>query len=327
MAQDFTLCVGTVGGGLSCSPDGGTTWNRIRNPIPSECNVRALSVYPDNPRRILAGTDVGLFRSDDGGETWRQIESLETDAQIWSVTVDPSDSHTLFVGTRPDAFRSRDGGKTWDQLDLGVTEVCPIGTPRTTNVIVDPRDRNTIWAGIEVDGVYKSFDGGDTWTHLPDLGPDPFEGDIHGLALRTAPSAAVFATTPFGIATSTDEGESWDYHHFPKFHDSDQRSYCRGMLLKADDPNVMFVGNGDTIPGVTGTIQRSCDGGQTWEALQLPVKPNSVIYWFATHPEVPNIIAAASIYGYVYVSEDGGDTWQKRDREFGEIRTLAVMPN
>jgi len=327
MAQDFTLCVGTVGGGLSCSPDGGQTWNRIRNPIPSECNVRALSVYPDNPHRILAGTDVGLFRSDDAGETWQQIDSLVTDTQIWSVAVDPSDSDTIFVGTRPDAFLSRDGGKTWDKLSLGVTELCPIGITRTTNVVVDPRDRNTIWAGIEVDGVYKSFDGGDTWTHLPDLGPDPFEGDIHGLALRTTPSAAVYATTPFGIATSTDEGESWACHHFPKFHDSDQRSYCRGMLIKADDPNVMFVGNGDTIPGVTGTIQRSCDGGQTWQALQLPVQPNSVIYWFATHPDVPNVIAAASIYGYVYVSEDGGDTWQKREREFGEIRTLAVMPN
>jgi photosystem II stability/assembly factor-like uncharacterized protein len=327
MSQDFTLCVGTVGGGLSCSPDGGETWNRIRNPIPSESNVRALSVYPDDPHRILAGTDVGLFRSDDAGQTWEQIDSLVAETQIWSVAVDPMDSNTIFVGARPDAFRSRDGGKTWDQLSLGVTLPCPIGIPRITNVIVDPRDRNTVWAGIEVDGVYKSFDGGDTWTHLPDLGPDPFQGDIHGLALRTMPSSAVYATTPFGIATSTDEGESWDYHYFPKFHDSDQRSYCRGVMLKADDPHVIFVGNGDTIPGVTGAIQRSRDGGQTWEALSLPVKPNSVIYWFATHPEAPEVIAAASIYGYVYVSEDGGDSWQKRKREFGEIRSLAVMPN
>lgn len=327
MSQDFTLCVGTVGGGLSCSPDGGETWNRIRNPIPSESNVRALAVYPDNPHRILAGTDIGLFRSDDAGETWEQLESLVAETQIWSVTVDPADSNTIFVGARPDAFRSRDGGKTWDQLSLGVTLPCPIGTPRTTNVIVDPRDRNTIWAGIEVDGVYKSFDGGDTWTHLPELGPDPFQGDIHGLALRPMPSAAVYATTPFGIATSTDEGESWDYHYFPKFHEDDRRSYCRGVMLKANDPNVIFVGNGDTIPGVTGAIQRSRDGGQTWEARPLPVVPNSVIYWFATHPDVPEVIAAASIYGYVYVSEDGGDSWQKRQREFGEIRSLAVMPN
>src|SRR5262245_13403360 len=150
MSQDFTLCVGTVGGGLSCSPDSGETWNRIRNPIPSECNVRSLSVYPDNPHRILAGTDVGLFRSEDAGQTWEPIESLVAETQIWSVAVDPMDSNTIFVGARPDAFRSRDGGKTWDQLSLGVTLPCPIGIPRTTNVIVDPRDHNTVWAGIEV---------------------------------------------------------------------------------------------------------------------------------------------------------------------------------
>jgi len=247
--------------------------------------------------------------------------------QIWSVAVDAADPDTLFVGTRPDAFRSHDNGKTWEALSLGVTLPCPIGIPRTTNMIVDPRDHNIIWAGIEVDGVYQSRDGGDNWVHLPALGPDPFHGDIHGLALRTGSQTAVYATTPFGIATSTDEGENWEYHYFPKFHSSDARSYCRGVMLKADDPNVMFVGNGDTIPGVTGAIQRSVDGGQSWEAVPLPVPPNSVMYWFATHAAVPQVIAAASLYGYVYVSTDGGTAWQKLPREFGEIRAVAVMPN
>ncbi len=327
MAKHYTLCVGTVGGGLSYTQDGGETWNRIRDPIPSECNVRALEVYPDNPHRLLAGTDVGLYRSEDAGSTWEKLESPMQDIQIWSVAVDPTDSDTIFAGTRPDAFRSRDGGKTWQQLSLGVTLPCPIGIPRTTNVIVDPRDHQTVWAGIEVDGVYKSFDGGDTWMHLPDLGPDPFHGDIHGLALRTKPTTAVYATSPFGIATSTDEGESWDYHYFPKFHADDQRSYCRGVALKADDPNVMFVGNGDAIPGVTGAIQRSKDGGKSWQATDMPVEPNSVIYWFATHPAQPDVIAAASLYGYVYLSMDGGDSWRKLKKEFGEIRSLALMPN
>jgi photosystem II stability/assembly factor-like uncharacterized protein len=289
--------------------------------------VRALKVYPDNSHRILAGTDVGLYRSEDAGSTWEKVESPMDGIQIWSVAVDAADPDTLFVGTRPDAFRSRNDGKTWEALSLGVTMPCPIGIPRTTNMIVDPRDSNIIWAGIEVDGVYQSRDGGDNWVHLPALGPDPFHGDIHGLALRPGPQTAVYATTPFGIATSTDEGENWDYHYFPKFHASDARSYCRGVMLKADDPNVIFVGNGDTIPGVTGAIQRSVDGGQSWAAVPLPVPPNSVVYWFATHPEVPQVIAAASLYGYVYVSTDGGAAWQKLPREFGEIRTVAVLPN
>jgi photosystem II stability/assembly factor-like uncharacterized protein len=327
MAKNYTICVGSVGGGLSVSPDGGYTWNRIRNPLPTECNVRALAVYPDNPHRILAGTDVGVFRSEDKGATWSKLDSPIDGIQIWSVTVDPVDPDTIFVGTRPEAFRSRDGGRNWEQLAMGVNLNCPIGTPRTTNMIVDPRDHRTVWAGIEVDGVYKSLDGGDTWLHLPDLGPDPFHGDIHGMALRVGQRSAVYCTSPFGIATSTDEGESWDYHEFPKFHETDGRSYCRGMLLKADNPNVIFVGNGDTIPGVTGAIRRSRDGGRTWDAAPLPVEPNSVIYWMATHPAVPNAIVAASLYGYIYVSDDGGESWQKMRKEFGEVRSVALMPN
>jgi photosystem II stability/assembly factor-like uncharacterized protein len=327
MARDYTIFVGSVGGGLSYSPDGGETWNRVRTPLPSECNVRALTVYPDNPHRIIAGSDVGVYRSNDNGASWEHLDSPIDGIQVWSVAVDSEDSDVIFAGTRPDAFRSRNGGKTWEQLSLGVTNPCPVGTPRTTNIIVDPRDHRTIWAGIEVDGVYKSLDGGDSWVHLPELGPDPFHGDVHGMAIRPGAQTSVYVTSPFGIATSTDEGESWEYHEFPKFHEGDNRSYCRGMIIKADNPDVMFVGNGDTIPGLTGAIRRTKDGGNTWDAAPLPVAPNSVVYWFATHPERPNVIAAASIYGYVYLSEDGGDSWEKLKKEFGEVRTLALTPN
>ena len=83
--------------------------------------------------------------------------------EIWSVTVDPTDPDTLFVGTRPEGSRSRDGGRTWSKLPMGVNMNGPIGAPRTTRMVVDPRDNRTIWAGMEVDGVYKSLDGGDTW--------------------------------------------------------------------------------------------------------------------------------------------------------------------
>ena len=327
MTKDYTICVGSVGGGLSCSPDGGETWNRIRTPLPSECNVRALHVYPSNSRRILAGSDTGLFRSEDNGATWEHLDSPMENLQIWSVTTDPDDPEVIFTGTRPEGFRSRDGGRSWDKLSMGVNMACPIGIPRTTNVIVDPRDHRTIWAGIEVDGVYKSLDGGDSWIHLPDLGPDPFHGDIHGMAVSPGPTTSVYCTTPFGISTSTDEGESWDLHEFPRFHEGDARSYCRGMIVKSSDPNTIFVGNGDFIPGITGAIRRSKDGGRTWDAAELSVEPNSVVYWLSTHPDIPDVMVAGSLYGYVYVSNNGGDSWDKLKKEFGEIRSVAVTSN
>lgn len=327
MATGFTIHIGTVGGGLSSTPDRGATWHRIRDPLPSECSVRSLAAYPNAPHRILAGSDVGLFRSEDNGLTYQELDTPIGDLQIWSVAVDPQDPETIFVGTRPEAFRSKDDGRSWEKLHIGVKIPCPVGIPRTTNMIVDPQDHRTVWAGIEVDGVYKSLDGGDSWTHLPDLGEDPFHGDIHGLALKGGLPSVVYATTPFGISVSTDGGESWELHEFPKFNDNDRRSYCRGMAIKPDNPDVIYVGNGDAIPGITGAIRRTKDGGKTWDTVSLPVAPNSVVYWFGVHPAVPNVIAAGSLYGYVYLSEDGGDTWQKLRKEFGEIRSVMVTPN
>jgi len=340
MPKDYTLLIGTIGQGLNVSTDCGESWTNIRpeiyhkpklkNTLPTEGNVRALCVYPENPLGVLAGSDVGVFRSEDGGATWENLGAPTKNLEVWSVTVDPTDPNTIFVGTRPEGFRSRDGGRSWSKLHMGVNMKSPVteppSPPRTTCMIVDPRNNRTIWAGMEVDGVYKSMDGGDNWVHMPDPGPEPYQDDIHGIALKTGPSSALYCTSPFGLATSHDEGESWDYHYFPKFHEADSGSYCRGMIIKADNPDVMFVGNGDFIPGTTGGVQRTKDGGKSWERVQLPVEPNSQIYGIATHKERPNVIVATSLLGYVYVSEDGGDSWHKLQKEFGEVRSVALLP-
>jgi len=324
MATSYTIHLGTIGGGLATTRDRGQTWHL--DALPADCNVRTLASYAGNAQRLLAGTDSGLFRSEDNGRTFAELETPIGDREIWSLAVDPHDPETLFVGSQPEAFRSKDGGQSWDVLEIPVTNPCPVGVPRITNIIVDPRDANTIWAGIEVDGVYRSRDRGDTWSQLTALGEDPMHGDVHGMALRLGDEPALFCSTPYGICTSTDEGQSWSRHEFPKFNEDDEWSYCRGMLVKADDPGVMFVGNGDTIPGVTGAIRRTTDGGRTWGTVDLPVVPNSVVFWLATHAEVPDIIVAISVHGYVYLSEDGGDTWEKLAREFAETRAVLVTP-
>ena len=331
MTRNYSICLGTIGGGVWHSPDGGENWNKIGSPFPrpGEHQVRALGVYPNDPRRVLAGSDVGIYRSNDSGATWEKLESPMDGMQIWSVAVDPIDQDIIFAGTKPPGvFRSRDGGRQWEKLSVDIVEECFAGSPKVTAIIIDPRDHRIVWAGVEIDGVFKSMDGGDTWTHLPDLGDDVLNQDIHGMAISVGQPTKILATTPNGIFTSTDEGESWELHEFPLFTEGDRLSYCRGVTLKADDPNVIYVGNGaNQSVGKTGRVQRSKDGGKTWESLPMLGEPNSTMYWIATNPAEPNRVVANTIYGEVYTSDDGGDSWEKVQREFGEVRAIAWMPS
>ena len=71
---------------------------------------------------------------------------------------------------------------------------------------------------------------------------------------------------------------------------------------------------------------RSSDGGQTWQSLPLPVRPNATMWGMATHPAEPSRIVAWTLFGEVYVSEDAGESWRKIAREFGEVRTGVWLP-
>ncbi|MGH7100033.1 MAG: WD40/YVTN/BNR-like repeat-containing protein [Stellaceae bacterium] len=323
MTGNTTLCVGTIGSGAWTSPDGGDTWRRVQTGLWSESRIFGLTVHPKEPRTVLAGADDGIYRSTDGGRNFERLSSPMDAMQVWKIAFDPSDPDTIFAGTRPAAlFRSRDGGRSWQKLKAEIAEECPnVRVPRVTALAVDPADSRIVWAGIEVDGVRRSRDGGDSWTRIAGGLDDP---DIHDIACVNNGSKTVLTSTPREIFASTDTGETWQGRGVGKaFH----LPYCRSLALKADDANTVFVATGDGAAGSTGAIQRSRDGGRSWEAPNLPVVPNSPIWAFATHPADPGLIFACSHYGELFASSDGGDKWSKLPREFTEIRALAWTPN
>jgi photosystem II stability/assembly factor-like uncharacterized protein len=146
---------------------------------------------------------------------------------------------------------------------------------------------------------------------------------IDGVVVSSASPTTVLVSTPQEVFASTDAGENWQplgvQNHFPM-------PYCRSLALKADDPTVLFVANGDAAAGETGSVQRSKDRGQTWETLPLPIVPNTPIWTFATHAADADLMVTCSHYGQVFISDNAGDSWRQVRREFSEIRALAWVP-
>ena len=252
---------------------------------------------------------------------WAKLDSPMDGLKIWAIAINPSDPNTIFAGTSPPfLFRTRDGGKSWEKLSAAIAQECAIGLPRITALVVDPVDSDTVLAGVEIDGVYRSRDGGDTWSQVQGI-TNP---DIHGMAFSLGEQKTVLVSTPREIFASKDDGET-----FQSLMTSSSlpMPYCRWVAVKPDNPEVLFVANGDAAVGNTGTIRRSTDGGQSWEERPLPVEPNSPVWNFATNAADPELILANSVYGELYRTQDGGDSWDKIKKEFTEVRALAWTPN
>jgi hypothetical protein len=212
-------------------------------------------------------------------------------------------------------------------------EICRgIGRPRITSIVLHPDNPDIIFASVEIGGIWRSLDGGNTWGRvMQDIAVPPPEGNRYGADGRTdchfvgflpGDPLLVMVSTPDGPYVSADLGETWEAQAIDWFF---PHQYHREFITKLDDPNTIFYGVGDDTAGRDGRLLRSKDRGRTWEAMDIP-EPNSTVYSFAQNPADPNFILACTLKGHLYGTEDGGDTWRKYGWEFAEVRGICWMP-
>ena len=246
--KDVTIVVGTIGQSIMRSEDNGQTWARIgpRRGFAYEASVRCIAMNPRERNILFAGTERGLYRSEDAGANWQYIDSALNPYYIWAIGIDPVNPDNMFVGTGTPTpamlFRSKDGGRTWDKRPVEVAAECEaVGTPRFTGIAVDPVEPKNIWVSLEVDGARHSSDGGETWELVEVTG----RKDIHNVAVTAGPPKTVFIMANREIYASTDDGVTWETRgmqtslpwEYPR-----KETYLRGIAVDSADPKSILTG-------------------------------------------------------------------------------------
>ena len=301
----------------------------------SGSQVWALAPRAPATGELLAGTNSGIYCLDRTGTRWTHLPSPMDDQQlVTAIAVSPHNPDVILAGTQPSAlYRSDDGGKTWRNLNLPMKPYTNVGFEgavtaetsqvkhwtRVTQILFDPKDRNLAWAGVEIDSLWRSTDGGERWERVTQgLEND----DIHGLAVTHHGGRKLFATTYGGLHTSSDGGASFTLQKVDS-----PWVYMRSIVERPDGTGVIFMTNGDGPPGSHGRLYRSRDNGAHWEDTRLPGEVESSCYFLAVNATDPNLIFAAATLGQLYRSTDGGETWTGIKRRLSEIRALAWLPD
>jgi photosystem II stability/assembly factor-like uncharacterized protein len=332
-SEPATFYMGAVNGGVWKTTDAGATWHSIWNEQ-SSGSIGSIAVSLSDPKVIYVGSGEGLqrpdlstgdgvYKSTDGGETWTHLAALRDGQQIGQLAIDPRDANRVFVAVEGHPFgpneerglyRTTDGGKTFKRV-LFVSD-----RTGASEVQIDPQNPQIVFAGVwqrqeapwengsfggTEGGLYRSTDGGDTWTKLTGNG---LPNQILQLQLTISPSnpkriygAIAPVGGPVGIYRSDDGGDHW--MHTP-VGDSRPEDRIGGgdvpvPVVDPKDPDTVYV--------ASIVSWKSVDAGKSWTALRgSPGGDDYQNVWI--NPNNTKIIALASDQGVV-ISQNGGESW------------------
>jgi photosystem II stability/assembly factor-like uncharacterized protein len=347
-SQPNVAYIGFDNGGVWRSTDYGSTWHPLFD-NESTGSIGAIAVAPSDPNIIYVGTGAGIIRPDlatgdgmykstDAGRTWTHLGLRETQ-MIAHIEVDPRNPNRLFVaalghpyGPNPERgiFRSTDGGQTFERV-LYKDEYTS-----GNDVKMDPTDPNTLYAdlwqqqqsyieggsfGGSSGGIFKSTDGGTTWTQLGGGLPTVLQANIavsrsnprvvYAMVAGTTTAnggAPGFGSGQVALYRTTDAGATWTLMDGAgvQGHPVDNRPLAR--IGGGDLPNIVVDPKNENVVYSSSTVLwRTEDGGVTWSAVRgAPGGDDYQKTWI--NPNDPNIIIQVSDQGGV-VSANRGASW------------------
>ena len=292
-SQPMVFYFGGVGGGVWKTTDGGINWEPITDgSVFGTGSVGAIGLSDSDPNTIYVGMGEspirgnvshgdGVYKSTDGGKTWKHIRLLDS-RQISRIRVHPKNPDIVYVAVQghvwgPNAergvFRSNDGGKTWKNVLYRGDKA------GACDLIIDPTNPNNLYAGFwEVyrkpwtmesggagSGIFKSTDGGDTWTEIT-RNPGLPRSTIGIVGITVSPANpdrlwAIVEAEDGGVFRSDNGGKTWTKTNEQR--NLRQRAWYYSRIYA--DPK-----NADSVYVLNTGFYRSNDGGRTFTGIGVP---------------------------------------------------------
>jgi photosystem II stability/assembly factor-like uncharacterized protein len=328
----LTYYLGATGGGVWKTTDAGANWRPVSDKDFKTGSVGAIAVSESDPDVLYVGmgespirgnlsSGDGVWKSTDAGRTWRNVGLADT-RQISRIRIDPGDPNVVYVaaqghpwGPNPERgiFRSRDGGKTWQKV-LFVDD-----STGAADLAMDPRNPRTLYAafwqvvrlpwdfisGGPGSSLWRSSDGGDTWTKLKAGLPAEPLGRIGVAASAARPGrvwAIVEAKERGGLYLSDDYGDTWS--QVSDDHAIRERAwYYSWVYADPRDANVVW------LPNVS--LHESVDGGTTFRTVADPHGDDHDLW---IDPDDPDRMILGNDGG-ACISFDRGRSWSTLDNQ------------
>src|SRR5215208_2233818 len=325
--EPHTFYFGSTGGGVWKTTDAGYTWVNVSDSSAFQsASIGALDVADSDPNVIYVGTGSeairsnvsigrGVYKSGDAGRTW-QFVGLRDVGQIGAVVIHPTNPDLVYVAAvgnpfapsaERGAYRTRDGGRNWQKVlfvsdSTGAVDLeLQPGTPGVVYAAMWRGERKpwTVISGAREGGVYRSADGGDTWTRLGGGLPNGLFGKSDLAVSAAAPNrvyALVEAKPGGGLYRSDDAGQTWALvNATPSL--ITRPFYYTNVDADPTNADVVYVG--------TEGFYKSTDGGRTFRPMRTPHGDNHDMW---INPRNGSIFVQSNDGG-ANVSLDGGRSW------------------